>query len=75
MSLDYFGDSILNSISDYVMCLLGALLVSKVNWKVSVAAFVVFESVSILWIRDSLMLNILMLISPIEAVKEWQAAT
>jgi len=73
ISLDYFGDSILNSVSDYGMCLLGVLLVRKAPWQVGVAAFVVLEIVSVLWIRDSLLLNILMLTVPIEAIKQWQA--
>jgi hypothetical protein len=73
ISLDYFGDSILNSLSDYVMCLLGVLLARKTNWKTGLTVFIALEISSILWIRDSLMLNMLMLAVPIEAVKEWQA--
>ncbi|MCH2203982.1 MAG: DUF2585 family protein [Fuerstiella sp.] len=73
ISLDYFGDSILNSLSDYVMCLLGVLLVRKTNWKTGLMVFIALEISSLLWIRDSLMLNMLMLAVPIEAVKEWQA--
>lgn len=73
VSLDYFGDSIANSLSDLTMCMLGALLVSKTSWKTGVAAFLGLELISVLWIRDSLLLNIVMLISPIEAVKVWQA--
>ena len=73
ISLDYFGDSILNSVSDYGMCLLGVLLVRKTPWKVGVAAFVSLEIVSVLWIHDSLLLNIVMLTAPIEAIKHWQA--
>ena len=73
ISLDYFGDSILNSLSDFAMCLLGVLLVRKTSWKVGVAAFVALEIVSIGWIRDSLLINMIMLISPVEAIKQWQA--
>ena len=73
ISLDYFGDSILNSMSDYGVCLLGVLLVRKTNWKLGLAVFVLFEIGSVLWIRDSLMLNILMLTYPVEAIKQWQA--
>ncbi|QDT08769.1 hypothetical protein K239x_07110 [Planctomycetes bacterium K23_9] len=73
VSLDYFGDSVLNSLSDLGMCLLGALLVVRLKWKRSIAVFVLLEIVSILWIRDSLLLNILMLLSPVEAIKTWQA--
>ena len=74
ISLDYFGDSILNSVSDYGMCLLGVLLVRKTSWKFGVAAFVALEITSVLWIRDSLILNIVMLIAPIEAIRLWQSA-
>lgn len=73
ISLDYFGDSITNSVNDYIMCLLGALLVRKTSWKVGLVAFCALEIISVLWIRDSLLLNIVMLISPVEAIKKWQA--
>ncbi len=73
ISLDYFGDSILNSMSDYAVCLLGVLLVRKTNWKVGLLVFVACELGSVLWIRDSLLLNILMLTYPVEAIKHWQA--
>ncbi|MDA7936963.1 DUF2585 family protein [bacterium] len=73
ISLDYFGDSIVNSMSDYGVCLLGVLLVRKTNWKLGLAVFIALEVCSVLWIRDSLMLNILMLTFPVEAIKQWQA--
>ena len=73
ISLDYYGDSILNSLSDYGMCLLGVLLVRKTSIKVGIAVFVAMEIVSLLWIRDSLVLNIIMLTAPIDAIKQWQA--
>ena len=72
ISLDYFGDSIMNSMSDYGVCLLGVLLVRKTNWKLGLVVFVACEITSVLWIRDSLMLNILMLTYPVEAIKLWQ---
>ena len=74
ISLDYFGDSILNSIADYGWCILGLLIAKRLPGKVTFGLFVALELISVLWIRDSLMLNILMLIAPVEAIKEWQAA-
>ena len=74
ISLDYYGDSILNSIADYGWCLIGLFVARRLPGKATLSLFVAFEVLSVLWIRDSLMLNILMLISPIEAIKEWQAA-
>jgi len=40
----------------------------------TLALFVVTEVALAVWIRDNLSLNVLMLIYPIEALKEWQAA-
>ncbi|TWU42054.1 DUF2585 family protein [Novipirellula artificiosorum] len=74
ISLDYFGDSILNSLSDYVMCVLGAVAASRMRWQWSLAAVVALEAVSVLWIRDSLLLNIIMLIYPIDVIRVWQSS-
>ncbi len=74
VSLDYTGDSILNSISDFGWCLAGIAIARRIPWKVTLILFVALEITSVLWIRDSLMLNILMLVYPIDAIKAWQAA-
>lgn len=74
ISLDYYGDSILNSISDYGWCLLGLVIARKIPGWATLSLFAALELTSVFWIRDSLMLNILMLVSPIEAIKEWQSA-
>jgi hypothetical protein len=71
-SYDYFGDSILNSIADVAACSLGFWIAVKLGiWK-SLAFFVIVELFLILWIRDSLLINILMLIYPLDAIKQWQ---
>ena len=72
ISLDYFGDSIINSMSDIVCCATGFFIAYKLRFWKSVALFVATEAVLIIWIRDSLMINIVMLIYPIEAIKVWQ---
>lgn len=73
ISLDYFGDSILNSLSDYAMCLLGVVIARTVRWQAALAVFVLLEVISVFWIRDSLLLNILMLLVPVDAVRQWQS--
>jgi len=72
ISLDYFGDSIANSFFDIVFCGLGFLIAYKIGRWWSLAVFVSMEIVLLFWIRDSLLLNILMLIWPIDGVKQWQ---
>ncbi|QEG43516.1 DUF2585 family protein [Roseimaritima ulvae] len=73
ISLDYFGDSILNSLGDLVMCLIGVQIARKSSWWITVGLLVTLELVSVLWIRDSLLLNILMLTAPSDAIRTWQA--
>ena len=72
ISLDYFGDSIINSLADIVCCGLGFAIAYKLRFWKSMALFVATEAVLIFWIRDSLIINIIMLIYPIEAIKHWQ---
>lgn len=72
ISLDYFGDSVVNSIADVACCLLGFWIASKLPWRVTLAAFFVTEAMLLWWVHDSLLLNILQLVWPLEAVKQWQ---
>ena len=72
ISLDYFGDSILNSLADYGWCLAGVWLTMRLPMWASGLLFAALELASLAWIRDSLMLNILMLLWPLDSVRQWQ---
>jgi hypothetical protein len=74
ISLDYFGDSIVNSAADIACCALGFYIAYRLRFWKSLALFVLTEAVLMLTIRDSLIVNIIMLIYPIEAIKTWQMA-
>ena len=72
ISLDYFGDSIINSISDILCCSTGFVIAYKLRFWRSLLLFIVTEIILIFTIHDSLIINIIMLIFPIEAIKQWQ---
>lgn len=72
LALGYQGDTIVNSLGDILLCALGFLIARRLGWRRSFLVFVVTEVVLLIWIRDSLLLNILMLIYPIDGIKEWQ---
>jgi len=74
IALGYEGDSVLNSTSDILMMSLGFLMASRWRWQLSIAALVVMEVGCLVWVRDNLTLNIVMLVHPIEAIKAWQMA-
>lgn len=72
IALGYQGDSIINSMGDLISCGLGYLVAQRVSWRKSVAMFLIVECVLLVAIRDSLLLNVIMLLWPLEIIKQWQ---
>ena len=73
ISLDYYGDSVLNVVADIAAMIIGFYLAAKLPVRVTVALALAFEAFTIWMIRDGLALNVLMLLYPLEWVAEWQA--
>jgi uncharacterized protein DUF2585 len=71
-ALGYTGDTVVNSFGDTLCCLAGFLVARRLGWRRSLVVFAALELILILWIRDSLLLEILMLVVPIDAIKAWQ---
>ena len=74
ISLNYYGDSVVNSVSDALMALLGFVLAYRLPVIATIALALAIEVVLAFWIRDNLTLNIIMLIHPFDAIRGWQAA-
>lgn len=72
-ALGYKGDTVVNSLGDIAACALGFLLARRLGPLRSVLLFAATELMLLFWIRDSLLLNILLLIYPSEKIRAWQA--
>ncbi len=73
ISLDYYGDSVINSSMDVVFAIVGFLIASRLSGRYAVLGVVAMEGALLLTIRDSLLVNIIMLFYPIEAIRRWQS--
>ncbi|MET0555607.1 MAG: DUF2585 family protein [Vicinamibacteria bacterium] len=74
IALGYVGDSVLNSMSDLAMAAFGFLLARRLPTRASVALVLAMEIGTLFWIRDNLTLNVVMLVHPVDAIREWQSA-
>ena len=74
MALGYTGDSVINSLSDIVMMMIGFGLARRLPVLATIALAIGFELLTLAVIRDNLTLNVLMLVWPLAAIKAWQAA-
>ena len=72
ISLDYYGDSVINSVCDILAMALGFVAASRLR-VITIVVLTVTLEVFVAWcIRDNLLLNIIMLIHPVDAIREWQ---
>ncbi|MCF7865288.1 MAG: DUF2585 family protein [Candidatus Pacebacteria bacterium] len=69
----YVGDSVLNSVSDIGMVIVGFIIARYAKVWMTILLIVAFEVGCLFWVRDNLTLNVLMLVHPVESVKVWQA--
>lgn len=72
IALDYFGDSIINSVFDIFWMLLGFFLAARLPVWLTIMLIIAAELIVGAIIRDNLTLNVLMLLTPFDAIKEWQ---
>jgi len=71
-AIGYEGDSIFNSMGDILACTAGFVLAMRLGLRRTIAVFLLTELILLVWIRDSLLLNIILLIHEVDAIKQWQ---
>jgi hypothetical protein len=72
VAVGYQGDTIANSLGDILSCGIGFLLARRLGLWRSVVFFFATEAVLLIWIRDDLFLNVVMLVYPIDVIRAWQ---
>lgn len=75
IALGYSGDSVINSVADVAWMVLGFAFARRAPVRVTAAAAIGFELLTLWVIRDNLTLNVLMLAWPVEAIRIWQSGS
>ena len=74
IALSYYGDSIVNSIADNFAMAAGFALARVLPIWGTIGVGLLIEAALLYSIRDNLLLNLVMLIYPLDAIKAWQQA-
>ncbi len=74
ISLHYYGDSVMNSMSDIGFCMIGFTLAYLLPTRMTIVLVIALEVMLALWIRDGFTLNVIMLIHPFAAIRNWQGS-
>lgn len=72
ISLDYYGDSVVNSVCDILFMVLGFFLAARLPVWLTMAIAVALEVFIGAMIRDNLTLNVLMFVWPLDSLLHWQ---
>ena len=72
ISLNYYGDSVMNSMADIVACMVGFSIAARLPKPATIALTFGMEILLLIWTRDNLTLNIVMLFYPNGAIRAWQ---
>lgn len=72
-ALGYTGDTIVNSLGDVAACVVGFMIARRLGRLRSIALAAATEIVLLFWIKDSLILNVILLLYPSEKIRAWQA--
>ncbi|MGH9160602.1 MAG: DUF2585 domain-containing protein [Vicinamibacteraceae bacterium] len=72
ISLDYYGDSVVNSVFDTLAMMVGFVAAARLPVWAIIGLALGLEALTAYLIRDNLTLNIVMLLYPIDAIREWQ---
>jgi Protein of unknown function (DUF2585) len=72
-AVGYEGDTVANSLGDILCSAAGVVLARRLGPWWSAALVVATELVLLAWIRDGLLLNVVMMVHPVDAVRAWQA--
>jgi len=73
IALGYFGDSVMNSVCDVGMMVVGFVMARFSRMWIILSLIIIFELGTLLWVRDNLTLNVLQLVYPSQAIKDWQS--
>jgi hypothetical protein len=75
IALDYYGDSLVNSVSDVAAMMSGFWIARRLPVWATVALVAGLEVFVVVMIRDNLTLNIVMLLYPLDVIRQWQSGS